>query len=79
MLVKWLIRVSNYLHDWGSLPSDEGICISSLTGLWLSRLRQEAKWSLTTDHRSFHSSGVAIHHVFVTAQIQSFYGDRLHD
>ena len=39
MLVKWLIKVSNYLHDWGSLPSDEGICISSLSGLRLSRTK----------------------------------------
>lgn len=32
MLAKWLIKVSNYLHDWGSLPSHERICISSLIG-----------------------------------------------
>lgn len=46
MLAKWLIKVSNYLRDWASLPSNEWICISSLLGLW-----QEARcvWTLYTD------------------------------
>jgi hypothetical protein len=32
MLVEWLIKVSNYLRDWGSLPSDGRICILSFPG-----------------------------------------------
>lgn len=50
MLAKWLIKVSNYLHDWGSLPSDERICISTLIGLWLSRTKAGSQ--VEPDHSS---------------------------
>lgn len=46
MLVKWLIKVSNYLRGWGSLPSDK--VLSPLSqGCGSQELRQEAKGSLT--------------------------------
>lgn len=49
--MKWLIKVSNYLHDGDSLPSGEGICISSLPGPGSPELsrRPRAAWPLVPD------------------------------
>lgn len=74
MLAKWLIKMSNYLHDWGSLPSTERICISSLLGLCLSRAKAGGQWSSTTHQRPHHCLVVPFTKDSPLPRFQSFHG-----